>query len=192
MLFIMGTYPDIQRRVVEELEEVFGDSGRAPEMADLANLKYLERCVKEALRLYPSVPFFERSLKTDEILDNNAVPGGTTISVNLFIIHRDPEFWPDPEKFDPDRFLPENMQNRHPYAYIPFSAGPRNCIGQKFALLEEKVVVSTVLRRFRVEAAQTLEDTKLQVAVVLRPKNGLHIRLFEREDKPKLRVADPV
>ncbi|KAF4525161.1 hypothetical protein B566_EDAN014752, partial [Ephemera danica] len=152
----------MQRRVVEELEEVFGDSGRAPEMADLANLKYLERCVKEALRLYPSVPFIERSLKTDEILDNNAVPGGTTISVNLFIIHRDPEFWPDPEKFDPDRFLPENMQNRHPYAYIPFSAGPRNCIGQKFALLEEKVVVSTVLRRFRVEAAQTLEDTKLQ------------------------------
>ncbi|KAF4525165.1 hypothetical protein B566_EDAN014756 [Ephemera danica] len=157
VFFILGTYPDAQRRVVEELEEVFGDSGRAPDMADLANLKYLEP--------------------------------GCTVTFLTYLIHRDPEFWPDPEKFDPDRFLPENSQGRHPYSYVPFSAGPRNCIGQKFALLEEKVVVSTVLRRFRVEAAHSREEAKLQMGMVLRPKDGLRIRLFDRDDLPKLRVS---
>ncbi|KAF4517533.1 hypothetical protein B566_EDAN005096, partial [Ephemera danica] len=152
----------LQAKVVEELVEVFGNSGRVPDVADLANLKYLERCIKESLRLCPSILFIERLIKEDVQIEKFLIPSGCTATFSLYTLHRDPEFFPEPEKFDPDRFLPENSQGRHPYAYMPFSAGPRNCIGQKYALLEQKTVLSTVLRRFRVEAAQTREQLRLQ------------------------------
>ncbi|XP_059474801.1 uncharacterized protein LOC132196280 [Neocloeon triangulifer] len=188
-LFMMGTHPDIQEKVIEELDRVFGVSGRAPTMNDLTELKLLERCIKESLRLYPSVPFFERCIREDAILhDGTIIPAGCDVSFIAYRIHRDPEYFPDPEKFDPDRFLPENSQGRHPYAYLPFSAGPRNCIGQKFALMEEKVVISTVLRKFRVEAAHSPEEAELQVSIVLKPKNGLRVRLLERSSHPNLHV----
>lgn len=146
-LFMMGANPEIQQRVAEELKQVFGDSDRAATMSDLVELKFLERCIKETLRLFPSVPFFERHTREDanlggasqiicdsanlifKIVDGLVVPAGCIVTFNAFAIHRDPTHFPDPEKFDPDRFLPENCQGRHPYAYLPFSAGPRNCIG---------------------------------------------------------------
>ncbi|CAB3362145.1 Hypothetical predicted protein [Cloeon dipterum] len=181
VLFILGTYPEIQNKVVDELHQVFGSSGRAPTMSDLAELKYLERCIKETLRLYPSAPFFERQLREDvHFHDGRTAPAGVTASINLFILHRDPENFPDPEKFDPDRFLPENCVGRHPFSYIPFSAGPRNCIGQKFALLEEKAAVSTIMRHFEVEAAHSIDEVKIELALVLKPQNGLKVRLRDR------------
>ncbi|CAB3362142.1 Hypothetical predicted protein [Cloeon dipterum] len=190
-LFMLGTHPEIQEKVVEELDQVFGDTGRAPTINDIAELKLLERCVKESQRLYPSVPFYERHLREDaELDDGTVIPAGCSVGFSVYRVHRDPEQYPDPEKFDPDRFLPENAVSRHPYAYLPFSAGPRNCIGQKFALLEEKVVISTMLRKFRVEAAHKPEDAELQMALVLRPKNGLRIRLYERTSHPHLAMQD--
>ncbi|XP_065342934.1 cytochrome P450 4C1-like [Cloeon dipterum] len=180
-LFIIGTYPEIQAKVVEELHHVFGNSGRAPTTSDLNELKYLERCLKETLRLFPSVPFFGRHLREDQPFEGGVTaPGGVTASFNVFVIHRDPEQFPNPEKFDPDRFLPENSIGRHPYAYLPFSAGPRNCIGQKFAMMEEKIVVSTVLRHFVVEAAHSIEEAQMKVGLVLKPENGLKIKLRRR------------
>ncbi|KAF4525164.1 hypothetical protein B566_EDAN014755, partial [Ephemera danica] len=172
LMLIFGQYPDIQARAVEELVEIFGDSGRAPTVNDLASMKYLERCFKETLRLYPSIPFLERAAHTDVVLDDYVVPAGCTLSFNGFLLHRDPEFWPDPEKFDPDRFLPENSQ------------------GQKFAMMEAKSVLSTVLRRYRLEAARPREEAIFQVGMVLRPKNGIHIRVFDREDFPFLRIEE--
>ncbi|KAF4518536.1 hypothetical protein B566_EDAN004280 [Ephemera danica] len=190
ILFLLGTHPDIQGKVVEELVEVFGDSGRLPDVADLANLKYLERCMKESLRLYPSACFMERTNQDEIHIDDYVIPAGCTITANIFAIHHDPEVYPDPEKFDPDRFLPENCQGRSPYSFIPFSIGARNCIGQKFAMLEEKTLVSTVLRRYRVEAMQERKELKLKAGIVLRPSNGVHIRIFERDDYPNLRVQE--
>lgn len=93
-------------------------------------MRYLENCIKESLRIYPSVPVISRSATEDIMLAGHRVPKDTTILVHIYDLHHDEKLFPDPEKFDPDRFLLENSAGRHPYAYIPFSAGPRNCIGR--------------------------------------------------------------
>ncbi len=86
-------------------------------------------------------------------LQGRHVPAGTTALLYTYLLHRDPEQFPDPDKFDPERFSPEGSRGRHPYAYVPFSAGPRNCIGQKFAQMEERIVVSSVLRNFDLQTS---------------------------------------
>lgn len=93
-------------------------------------LKYMECVIKEGLRLYPSVPFIARTLEDDiHTKEGYIFPRGSNTFIHIFDLHRNPKHWPEPEKFDPDRFLPENCVNRHPFAYVPFSAGPRNCVG---------------------------------------------------------------
>ncbi|KAK8719096.1 hypothetical protein OTU49_014243 [Cherax quadricarinatus] len=149
-------------------------------MDDLREMKYTENCIKEALRLFPSVPFLGRDLKEEVVIDNYRIPAGTTVMVVIYCLHRDPAQFPNPEVFDPDRFLPENVSKRHPYAYIPFSAGPRNCIGQKFALMEEKILLSNILRKFRVESVTRQEDLLILGELILRPENGNTLKLTPR------------
>lgn len=128
---LLANNQNIQQQVVDEINGIFHDPNEEMTIQKLNELKLMERCIKESLRLYPSGPFISRVISEDFVTHNNfEIPKGTVANILIYDLHRNPDVFPDPEKFDPDRFLIENVKNRHPYAYIPFSAGPRNCIGK--------------------------------------------------------------
>ncbi|KAK7864374.1 hypothetical protein R5R35_010972 [Gryllus longicercus] len=179
-LLLLGNHPEVQERAFEEQAAIFGDSTRQPSIADLAQMKYLERVIKESLRLYPSVPIIVRLLTEDVHTGGFTLPAGCNVAMHIHHAHRNPKHFPNPEVFDPDNFLPERVQGRHPYAYIPFSAGSRNCIGQKFALLEEKTVLSALLRHFRLRALDRVCDVTLLGELILRPADGVRLTLARR------------
>ena len=110
--------------------QVFGDSDRPCTLEDTTHLKYLEACIKESLRLYPSVPAIERYISEDIELGGYKIPSGASLSIHIYALHRNESFFPDPLAFKPERFMYEEGSGRHPFAFIPFSAGPRNCIGK--------------------------------------------------------------
>ncbi|KAI5708603.1 hypothetical protein M8J77_025805 [Diaphorina citri] len=180
-LFLLGSHPHYQDKVCAELDTIFAeDPDRKITMRDLNDMKYLERVIKESLRLFPSVPFIGRVLSEDTQFGQYLVPAGTYINVEIFHVHRCPDQFPEPNSFNPDNFLPENVQKRHPYSYVPFSAGPRNCIGQKFALLEEKCMLASVLRKYTVTSMEKLENLTLMNELILRPESGIQVKLTPR------------
>uniref|UniRef100_A0AAY3ZVX5 Cytochrome P450 4V2 n=1 Tax=Denticeps clupeoides TaxID=299321 RepID=A0AAY3ZVX5_9TELE len=180
-IHLLGAHPEVQRKVQQELQEVFGESDRPINTEDLKKLRYLECVIKESLRLFPSVPFFARSLCEDCYINGFKVPKGANAIIITYALHRDPRIFLDPEEFRPERFLPENCVGRHPYAFIPFSAGLRNCIGQRFAVMEEKVVLASILRYFNIEACQKREDLRPLGELILRPEKGIWIKLEKRK-----------
>jgi len=176
-LHLLGCNPDIQAKVHQELDAVFGDDPRDVDFDDLKNLPYLECCLKEALRLFPSVPMFARSLQEDAFIGGHQIPSGIQVIIYPYLVHRDPKHWPDPEVFNPDRFLPENSNGRHPYAYLPFSAGARNCIGQRFALMEEKTLIAWILRYYKIKSIHRRDQVRPKGELILRPSEGVHLEL---------------
>lgn len=195
ILFLLGHHSEIQEKVWPEIDMLFDEMEReSPDgppnitLDKIKDLKYLDCIVKEGLRLCPSVPFIGRRLHEDFTFTTNdksyQVPAGTIIYVFIYMLHRDPEVFPNPEVFNPDRFLPENCaEKRNPFAYVPFSAGPRNCIGQRFALSELKIVLSFILRNFRIESLDQRDKILVNMEMVLRPKVPLNVRFHERHEK---------
>lgn len=161
-------------------------------------MPYMEALIKETLRLFPSVPFFSRktfepftigncfiwsSLKNPLIsggiffIGSITVPPQTNVTILAYMIHRNAEIFPDPEKFQPERFL--NEKNLHPFAHVAFSAGPRNCIGQKFAMLELKCSLSKLLRAFEFLPAEGFNIIPVP-ELILKSSNGIHVKLKKR------------
>ncbi|XP_024878116.1 cytochrome P450 4C1-like isoform X2 [Temnothorax curvispinosus] len=161
ILALLAEHNDIQDRVRNEVNTALQENEQKYTMKLLQNLPYLERCIKEALRLYPSVFFISRIPAED-----------------VKLLHRDPNFWSNPEVFDPDRFLPEKIRHRHPYSYLPFSAGPRNCIGQRFAILEMKAMIASLIHNFYLEPIDYLKNLQMQVDLVLRPAKPLRVKFI--------------
>ncbi|KAF9410796.1 hypothetical protein HW555_010221 [Spodoptera exigua] len=182
-LSMMGIHQDIQDKVIEELDKIFGDSDRPATFQDTLEMKYLERCLMETLRMFPPVPIIARHLKQDITLPScgKQVPAGTTVVVATYKLHRRPDVYENPTKFDPDNFLPEKSANRHYYAFVPFSAGPRSCVGRKYAMLKLKIILSTILRNFRVYSDLKESDFKLQADIILKRAEGFKVRLQPRK-----------
>lgn len=186
-LSMMGIHQDIQDKVVEELDKIFGDSDRAATFQDTLEMKYLERCLMETLRMYPPVPIIARKINQEITLPSNGkmVPAGTTVVVATYKLHRRPDVYPNPDQFDPDNFLPERSANRHYYAFVPFSAGPRSCVGRKYAMLKLKIILSTILRNFRVYSDLKETDFQLQADIILKRAEGFKVRLQPRKRTAK-------
>ncbi|EFX88241.1 hypothetical protein DAPPUDRAFT_305713 [Daphnia pulex] len=180
-LYCMATHPaEQQDRVYEELYECFGDSDRPCSLEDLSKLKYLECCIKESLRRHPPVPLIRRRVNEDVRLSGFNVPADTSLGIQIYALHRNEEFFPDPEAFKPERFQPDQVIGRNPFAYVPFSAGPRNCIGQKFAMYEDKVIVSTLLRQFRFGIDVHRLPIKESLNMILKPEGGMPLLIAPR------------
>jgi cytochrome P450 family 4 len=180
-LMLIAGHKSVQEQIVQEMGEVLGDIRKKPSYNDLQEMKYLERCVKEALRLYPSVHYMSRKLGEDLVTHTGErLVKNSIVNLHIYDLHHNPDIYPDPEKFDPDRFLPENCQNRHPFAYLPFSAGPRNCIGQRFAMLELKAAICGILANFILEPVDTQSTIVLVVDIVLRTKKGIKVKFVPR------------
>ncbi|CAH1100869.1 unnamed protein product [Psylliodes chrysocephalus] len=179
-LMVLANEQKIQEEIYEEIISVVGDSS-IPTYNELGELKFMERCIKESLRLYPSVPLIGR-IAGEEINTKSGytIPKGCNITILFYDLHRLPEIWENPEKFDPDRFLPDNVAKRHPFAYLPFSAGSRNCIGQRFALLELKAALFGILRNFKLVPVDKPEDMKYKTDLVLRPAGEIRVKFVPR------------
>ncbi|XP_038213526.1 cytochrome P450 4g15-like [Zerene cesonia] len=185
-LCLLGIHQDIQARVYDELYSIFGDSDRPCTFEDTLQMKYMERVIFESLRMYPPVPIIARKLNRDvKISTNNYVlPAGSTVVVGTFQIHRNPKYYKNPNVFDPDNFLPENTQNRHYYSYIPFSAGPRSCVGRKYALLKLKILLSTILRNYKMVSDVTEDQYVLQADIILKRNDGFRVQIEPRKRVP--------
>ncbi|EPB77297.1 unspecific monooxygenase [Ancylostoma ceylanicum] len=179
-LWFLAHNPKCQKKVQEEMDEIFGSSDRSCTSDDLKQMKYLEKCIKESLRLRPPVPNFTRKVENDIEIDGTTLPKGCSIMVSPYMIHSNPTVYENPSEFDPERFSEENIQKRHPYAYIPFSAGPRNCIGQKFAMLEEKTVLSWFFRRYSISSSVAQDDNLPLPEIILKPSLGFPVVVMSR------------
>ncbi|KAI8115355.1 putative cytochrome P450 4d14 [Lucilia cuprina] len=173
-LYLIARHPEVQAKLVEEIKHVLGtDKSKPVGFRDLQDLKYMECVIKETLRLYPSVPVIGREITEDILVGDITIPANTNININLFAVMRDPDYFPEPNAFKPERFSDDSMQKVNPFAYAPFSAGPRNCIGQKFATLEMKSTISKMLRHF--ELLPLGPDAKPIINLIIRSSTGVHI-----------------
>ncbi|XP_053602841.1 cytochrome P450 4c3-like [Plodia interpunctella] len=189
---LLAKYPEIQEKVFDELYDIYGDSDRPLIKEDLTKMKYLERVVKESLRLFPPVPFIIRKIIEETKLPSGRVlPAGSGVVISIWGAHRDPKYWgPNAEEFDPDRFLPERLNLVHPCSYIPFSYGPRNCVGYQYALMSIKTALSTVLRSYKVIAdrepsAHPRIRTKL--AIMMKDVDEYEVAL-EKRQSPEVNI----
>jgi cytochrome P450 len=176
--FQLGQRPEVLERLQTEVDEVL-DPGERPEMGDLRDLEYTERVLKETMRVLPPVYTMFRQSNVDVRLSGYRVPADSLLMVPQWVLHRHPDYWEDPEAFDPGRWTPERVRERHPYAYFPFGAGPRACIGRQFSLVEAKIIMSMALRRFSPELTSDSE-LDLRPSLTMHPRDPIRVALHER------------
>jgi cytochrome P450 len=180
-LYLISRTPDLQERMREEIEREIGD--RPFEFGDTMKLRFVTDVFREVLRLYPPVGFFIRSASRSERIRDKDVASGSAVLISPWLIHRHRELWERPDEFDPDRFRSPSGKESLKCAYMPFSSGPRVCVGAGFALQEAVLVLASLVRRYRVEPDLDHEPQPVG-RVTIRSDNGIRIRLHRRHAAP--------
>lgn len=173
---LLSQHPDARETMEKELDAL----GRDPSYEDLAKLPYTLAVFKEAMRLYPPAYMVARRAREDVTIGEHRITKGAICFVSVIGIHRRPDVWSDPDRFDPTRFLGDKEKQLPRCAYLPFGAGPRICIGNHFALMEGHTLLATIARRARFDATSPSRKVELEPLVTLRPKGGLPMRVATR------------
>eukprot|EP00743_Colponemidia_sp_Colp-15_P001667 GILK01001823.1.p1 GENE.GILK01001823.1~~GILK01001823.1.p1 ORF type:complete len:509 (-),score=75.27 GILK01001823.1:162-1544(-) len=170
--------PDIEARVFEEIDAVLGK--REPEHQDLSKLNYLGMVMKEVLRMYTPVPGIGKRTKFDEQIGGHTVPAHTDVDLSLMGCHWNTKYWQNPEKFDPERFNSESVKARPAGVYIPFATGPRNCIGQNFAMMEVTLAFAKIFQRFKFRIPPGQKPVELFTMINTKPIDGMWLLIQKR------------
>jgi cytochrome P450 len=171
---LLNRRPECAQRMREEVEKVLGQ--RTPGFTDLHSLVYTRGVFQEALRLYSPSYWIPRTAVEDDEIDGYRVPAGMGVGVMTHLIHQHPEVWPEPLRFEPERFLPASSEGRHKQAWMPFGAGQRQCIGKEFSLMEAQLILARVAQRYQTSAVPGRE-TQMHVGATIRAKNGVWVHL---------------
>ena len=179
----LSNHPDIWSKVKSEVDEVL--RGQMPEASHFTQLKYTQAVFQESLRLYPPLPLTGRTALEDDVIHGYRIPAGSQVLVNFYAAHHNPAVWINPGSFEPDRFLPENMIDRPRYAYVPFGGGPRQCIGNNFALMEGTMALAMIAQKFDVTLLPDVPLTPNAIGT-LRPLSTLPAKLTVRMEMANL------
>lgn len=174
--------PVHQELVVDELRSIFDTADCDVSHNHLTDMKYMERVIKESNRLLTPVPYIGRKTTANIHLPDGVIPKNTMILINIMHMHLDPKIWgQNVMEFDPERFLPENIKERPSFSYIPFSAGPRNCIGIKFAMNAAKITLAHLLRRYRFKTDLRFDQIEKKIHLILEITNENPLKIEERK-----------
>jgi len=183
--YLLAHHPEAEAQLHDELARTLG--GRAPELGDLASLPFTTMTIDETLRLYPPVWLFGRRAIAEDTIGGYRIPAGGALFLSPYVAHRDPRFWPDPERFDPQRFRPEAVAARPRFTYFPFAFGPRMCIGAAFATMELQIVVAMIASRYRLQLGPG-QQVEPDPQITLRPKDGLKMTVLPRQGSARRRA----
>ena len=176
LLYLLSSRPDCLERVRHEFDSVLGEASLT--YSDVPKFEFATQVIQEALRLYPPFWMVDRMALSDDSVGDLAIPKGSTVVVFIYGAHHSPQYWENPESFDPERFAKANEKLHRPFSYLPFGAGPRGCIGGNYAMLQILMILSVLLRKYDLQLApgQTIEARPM---VILRPKHGIRMTFTE-------------
>jgi len=177
--YALSRNPAVEAKLHHEIDTVLGDQPLTMEL--MKQMPYALQVIKETLRLYPAAPLYTRDAVVDNQLGSLKISQGTPVILSPFLTHRHPDFWDDPETFDPDRWLPEAEKARHPFAYHPFAAGQRVCIGNNFSLLESHIMLTMLARHFAPRLSPADHVAQLEIGGTLHSKNGMPMVIVPRK-----------
>ncbi|HMV42161.1 MAG TPA: cytochrome P450 [Leptospiraceae bacterium] len=176
--YLLSEHSEVRKKVIEEIRSNIPSTGQIT-ISQLEKLKLTERVLKESMRLFPPAWIIERMSIKEDTIGETKIGANSLVSVCTYAVHRNPKYWNNPELFDPDRFLPEEEEKRHNFAYIPFGGGPRVCIGNNFAVTEAMTALACILRSYEPTLIAGHPVVK-EPLVTLRPKFGMKMHLNKR------------